>query len=163
MKFVLKFSYLKKTIIAFTALAISIFIIDKSLYPTMVCKGTYSELNKWTSDNNPKDIRVIDDKREEVRWSFLIRRDAIYVNEERFPLYKEFNHKNIHAEKTQFGFKGRYLINFIQHYDYGIEYNNITHQLSVSVEANAPHILDGEVGKDKLRSSFIGDCERRWF
>jgi hypothetical protein len=153
----------KKIILTLAIFSFLIYAIFQALYPTMTCQGTYSNLNKWTSDYDLKDTKIIEDSKVNLAWSFQVRRDAIYINDERFPLFKELNYKNVHAWKTQTGFSGRRLGNFIQHRDYSFEYNNITKQLSVVVLADGPHILEKEVGKDKLKANFVGICERKWF
>lgn len=163
MKNIINIKISKKIFILFSILSASIYCVYHILYPTMICRGSYSKLNKWTSDYNSADVKIIEDNKVDVSWSLLIRRDALYINEDRFPLFKELNYKNIHAEKTQFGYRGKYQTNMIQQWDYSFEYNNITNQLSASVSAAGFHILDGKGGKDKLKATFVGVCERKWF
>ncbi len=153
---------LSSYLIIFLSITTGVYLAYQLIYPTMICKGELNKVRIWTDSSNKSITKLLDDEHTEVVWSLLIRRDAITINDDRFPLYKELSYKNNFAKKTTSGYEGSYSSDYLQHIRYRFSYNQISNQLGVDLTGKGDHILDGYVGKDDLKASFLGICQRKW-
>jgi hypothetical protein len=143
--------------------ALVFFLGNQILYPTYVCDGELNKYIEWTKDYDNKPSKVLEDTKTKVAWSIRFKRGAMLINDDRFPFYKELNQQDNFAKKTPSGYEGGYSVNFIQKYKYQFHFNEISKQLSVTVQAEGPHIIEAGVGRDKGKFEFLGSCEQRWF
>lgn len=140
-----------------------LFISVNTLYPTLICKGEYSKQRDWTSKNKLSTPKKLDDERLNLSYSVLIRRDAITIEKDRFPFYKELSSKNNFAKRDDVGISGGYVNDYIQHQKYNFNYNKITNQLTIELNGHVKHLINDEIGTDVLKVTFLGNCERKWF
>lgn len=154
---------LLKYFIFFVIIICGLYFAYQLIYPTMICKGQLNKVRIWTDSSNKSITKLLDDEHTEANWSLLIRRDALTINDDRFPLYKERSYNNNFAKKTTSGYEGSSSTDYLQHVKYRFSYNQISNQLAVELTGNGDHILDGYVGKDDLKASFLGVCQRKWF
>ena len=156
-----KFLKILISIIIFGSL--SFFLGMNILYPTLICKGEYSKQRDWASKNNLSVPKKLDDERLNLSYSVLIRRDAITIEKDRFPFYKELSSINNFAKRDDVGISGGYVNDYIQHLKYDFNYNKITNQLTIELNGHGKHLIDDEIGTDVLKVTFLGNCKRKWF
>lgn len=92
-----------------------------------------------------------------------IRRGEIYLDNHRFPLYKELNRDNHFAAVTSSGFQGSYISQAVENMAYAFDFNTATQELKIYTHSSGLRFIDGEVGQMKLSAVFTGQCKKRWF
>ena len=130
-------------------------------YPKYVCKGDLLQKVVWW-DSNGIDNEVLLDKKEELLISFLVKRGAILVKEDRFPLYRELNLNSNFAKKTETGYSGSYrqsgLLSATSEFNF--EFNKYTKVLLTSNRAKQQHLYKTRLGEDRAELNFKGFCQR---
>lgn len=152
------------TALVFAVVVLVVGISYHYIYPTLVCEGQRSVTKTWKGGGpNTPVAKVLENGKTQISASFLVRRGAVFFNEDRFPLYKELNRNNRFAEKTAVGYKGSESSeDFILKVERKFEFNKFTSQFSMETFAEGPHILDGDVGVDYVKLTFSGVCHQIW-
>lgn len=155
--------YAGKATVGLILTAAAVYFGWATLYPTYVCPGEVSTYIEWRKDFGDKEPKILQNKTTKISWVLKINRSELFINDDRFPFFKELNGVDNFAKKTQMGFEGGATRDMIQKYDYKFSFNRISDQLTVTIKGEGPHITDDGVGRDKGRSDFIGRCEKKWF
>ena len=92
-----------------------------------------------------------------------IRRGEVYLDNHRFPLYKELNRDNHFAAQTPLGFHGSYTTHAVENMSYAFEFNTAKQSLNIYTQSSGIRFIDGEVGQMKVSAVFTGQCEKPWF
>ncbi len=133
------------------------------LYPTYVCKGEFTNFREWHSHADPNSIKILDNDKMIVYWPLTISRNSIRISETEFPLRPSIKDSKNFAEKTKSGYKGKISVDFIHQIEAEFLFDKTTSQLGFSVTGKGLHLIDGVPGEDRVKSKFIGLCEKKWF
>lgn len=132
------------------------------IYPQRICVGEVTKKIVWKSKLGNEKI-VLKDEKSPLTVSFVIKRGVIYINEDRFPLYKELRGENNIASKSEIGYQGGYS-------QYGIldsesifkfKFNEISSFLYTENNIKALHLYENKEGTDSATLEFIGACSRK--
>ena len=95
--------------------------------------------------------------------SFVIKRGAIYLNEDRFPFYKELSGENNIAIKTEIGYQGEYSkYGFLGGESFfKFKFNEVSSFLYTENDGKALHLYENKEGIDSAKLEFIGACSKK--
>lgn len=129
-------------------------------YPKYVCNGQVRKEILWSGGG--KSDEVLLDKKEALSMSMIVRRGAIYLNEIRFPFYKELTNKSNFAAVTEVGYKGSYeeagLLEGSSEFEF--TFNRYTKVLSTRNKSTQMHFYKGVIGNDRATLEYLGECKR---
>jgi hypothetical protein len=134
-----------------------------ALYPTLSCQGQEQQTRLWTSQGDASSTSATQENRVAQTHRIEIRRGEIYLDNHRFPLYKELNRDNHFAAKTPSGFQGSYTSQAVENMAYAFDFNTATQALKIYTHSSGLRFIDGEMGQMKLSAVFSGQCEKPWF
>ena len=134
-----------------------------ALYPTLSCQGQEQQTRLWTSQGDASSTSATQENRVAQTHRIEIRRGEIYLDNHRFPLYKELNRDNHFAAKTPSGFQGSYTSQAVENMAYAFDFSTATQALKIYTHSSGLRFIDGEVGQMKLSAVFSGQCEKPWF
>lgn len=134
-----------------------------ALYPTLSCQGQEQQTRLWTTQGVESSTSSTQETRVAQTHRIEIRRGEIYLDNHRFPLYKELNRDNHFAAKTPAGFQGSYTSQAVENMAYAFDFNTATQALKIYTHSSGLRFIDGEMGQMKLSAVFSGQCEKPWF
>ena len=134
-----------------------------ALYPTLSCQGQEQQTRLWTTQGDASSTSASQENQVAQTHRIEIRRGEIYLDNHRFPLYKELNRDNHFAAKTPSGFQGSYTSQAVENMAYAFDFNTATQALKIYTHSSGLRFIDGEVGQMKLSAVFSGQCEKPWF
>jgi uncharacterized tellurite resistance protein B-like protein len=134
-----------------------------ALYPTLSCQGQEQQTRLWTTQGDTSSSSSTQENRVAQTHRIEIRRGEIYLDNHRFPLYKELNRDNHFAAKTPEGFQGSYTSQAVENMAYAFDFNTATQALKIYTHSSGLRFIDGEMGQMKLSAVFSGQCEKPWF
>jgi hypothetical protein len=155
--------YLKNiTFILFGFLAIY-YLFNLYIYPQRICNGEVTKKLIWT-DRTTNEKVVLTDEKTPLVISFILKRGAIYLNDDRFPFYKELSSVDNYAKKTEIGYIGSYtqqgLIDHVSNFKFN--FNELTSMLYTENTASGTHLYENRYGSDSLKIDFVGSCSRKF-
>ena len=133
------------------------------LYPTLNCQGQTQQSRYWTTQGEPTSTSVVQENKTSEMHKIEIRRGEVYLDNHRFPLYKELNQDNHFAAQTPVGFHGSYSSHAVENMSYAFEFNAATQALRVFSQSSGTRFIDGEVGQMRVVAVFAGQCSKPWF
>ena len=151
-----------KFLLGILLLGIISYSIFQYIYPQRICAGEITKKIVWTSRISNEKI-ILKDEKSPLTISFVIKRGAIYLNEDRFPFYKELSGENNFASKTEIGYQGEYskygLIGGESFFKF--KFNEVSSILYTENEGKAIHLYENKEGTDSAKLEFIGACSRK--
>lgn len=154
--------YLKYSLGILIFFGIISYSIYQFIYPQRICVGEITKKIVWTSKINNEKI-ILKDEKSPLTISFVIKRGAIYLNEDRFPFYKELSGENNIANKTEVGYQGEYskygLIGSESIFNF--KFNEVSSFLYTENNGKAMHLYENKEGTDSAKLEFIGACSRK--
>jgi len=133
------------------------------LYPSLSCQGQTQQSRFWTTQGEPSSTSVLQENKIPEMHKIEIRRGEVYLDNHRFPLYKELNRENHFAAQTSVGFDGSYTSHAVENISYAFEFNATTQALQVFSQSSGMRFMDGEVGQMRVVTVFTGQCAKPWF
>ena len=156
-----KYSY-RITVMVFAVILI-VYLFDQYFYPQRICSGEVTKKRIW-KDGVTHEQKILDDEKTSLAISFTFKRGAIYLNDDKFPLYKELSGVNNFAEKTESGYKGEYSQYGILHQEslFKFSFNEVTSMLYTENSAKGMHVYENKMGDDYSIINFVGTCKRKF-
>ena len=133
------------------------------IYPTMVCQGQAHQRQTFATEGDLTAATLIEDQHIFERHLLQIRRGEININNQRFPLYKEWSSSNHFAQQTNAGFAGSFSSHMVDRMTYAFEYNQKSGELSIKTSSEGVRYFNGATGRSEVFSNFKGRCDNRWF
>ena len=134
-----------------------------ALYPTLSCQGQAQQSRLWTAEADGTSSVVAQENQVAETHRIEIRRGEVYLDNHRFPLYKELNRDNHFAAQTPLGFHGSYTTHAVENMSYAFEFNTANQSLNIYTQSSGIRFIEGEVGQMKVSAVFTGQCEKPWF
>jgi hypothetical protein len=134
-----------------------------AIYPSLNCQGQTQQSRFWTTPEEPGSTSVMQENKTTEMHKLEIRRGEVYLDNHRFPLYKELNRDNHFAAQTPVGFHGSYTTHAVESMSYAFEFNAQTQALRVFSQSSGMRFIDGEVGQMRVVAVFAGQCSKPWF
>ena len=132
------------------------------VYPSLICQGQVLESRFWTTEGDANSTSLTQENRLAESHRIEIRRGEVYLDNHRFPLYKELNKDNHFAAQTPVGFHGSYTTHAVENMSYAFEFNTRSQSLQVFTQSSGVRFIDGDVGQTKVIAVFTGQCEKPW-
>lgn len=132
-------------------------------YSQRICSGEVTKKIVWTNSSSNEKIILTDEKTPLVI-SLIFKRGAIYLNDDRFPLYKELSGVDNFAKKTESGYVGQYSQHGLlgQQSNFNFRFNELTSMVYTENSASGRHIYENKDGTDSLKIEFVGSCKRKF-
>jgi uncharacterized tellurite resistance protein B-like protein len=134
-----------------------------AIYPSLNCQGQTQQSRFWTTPGEAGSTSVMQENKMTEMHKLEIRRGEVYLDNHRFPLYKELNRDNHFAAQTPVGFHGSYTSHAVESMSYAFEFNAQTQALRVFSQSSGMRFIDGEVGQMRVVAVFVGQCSKPWF
>jgi hypothetical protein len=134
-----------------------------AIYPSLNCQGQTQQSRFWTTPGEAGSTSVMQENKMTEMHKLEIRRGEVYLDNHRFPLYKELNRDNHFAAQTPVGFHGSYTSHAVESMSYAFEFNAQTQALQVFSQSSGMRFIDGEVGQMRVVAVFAGQCSKPWF
>jgi hypothetical protein len=134
-----------------------------AIYPSLNCQGQTQQSRFWTTPGESGSTSVMQENKMTEMHKLEIRRGEVYLDNHRFPLYKELNRDNHFAAQTPVGFHGSYTSHAVESMSYAFEFNAQTQALRVFSQSSGMRFIDGEVGQMRVVAVFAGQCSKPWF
>ena len=134
-----------------------------AIYPSLNCQGQTQQSRFWTTPGESGSTSVMQDNKITEMHKLEIRRGEVYLDNHRFPLYKELNRDNHFAAQTPVGFHGSYTSHAVESMSYAFEFNAQSQALRVFSQSSGMRFIDGEVGQMRVVAVFAGQCSKPWF
>ena len=162
-KMIISKQNLIKATLFIIALTVIFYLLNQILYPQRVCSGEVTQKLVWT-DNTTNERKILIDEKKPLLISFVFKRGAIYLNDDRFPLYKELSGVDNFAQKTESGYSGQYSQQGLlgQESNFTFRFNELTSMLFTENQAKGMHIYENKDGSDSLKIEFAGNCSRKF-
>ena len=128
------------------------------IYPTLVCQGQVQQSRFWTAEGSTNSTALTQDNRQSEMHRIEIRRGEVYLDNHRFPLYKELNQDNHIAAQTPKGFQGSYTTHAVENMSYAFDFNTRTQVLQLFTQLSGVRFIDGDVGQMRVVAVFAGQC-----
>jgi uncharacterized tellurite resistance protein B-like protein len=134
-----------------------------AIYPSLNCQGQTQQSRFWTTPGEAGSTSVMQENKMTEMHKLEIRRGEVYLDNHRFPLYKELNRDNHFAAQTPVGFHGSFTSHAVESMSYAFEFNAQTQALRVFSQSSGMRFIDGEVGQMRVVAVFAGQCSKPWF
>jgi hypothetical protein len=134
-----------------------------AIYPSLNCQGQTQQSRFWTTPGESGSTSVMQENKMTEMHKLEIRRGEVYLDNHRFPLYKELNRDNHFAAQTPVGFHGSYTSHAVESMSYAFEFNAQTQALRVFSQSSGMRFIEGEVGQMRVVAVFAGQCSKPWF
>jgi uncharacterized tellurite resistance protein B-like protein len=134
-----------------------------AIYPSLNCQGQTQQSRFWTTPGESGSTSVMQENKMTEMHKLEIHRGEVYLDNHRFPLYKELNRDNHFAVQTPVGFHGSYTSHAVESMSYAFEFNAQTQALRVFSQSSGMRFIDGEVGQMRVVAVFAGQCSKPWF
>jgi hypothetical protein len=132
-------------------------------YPSLSCQGQTQQSRFWTTQGELGSTSLVQENTITEMHKIEIRRGEVYLDNHRFPLYKELNQDNHFAAQTPVGFHGSYTSHAVENMSYAFEFNSESQALRVFSQSSGMRFIDGEVGQMRVVAVFAGQCSKPWF
>ena len=132
-------------------------------YPSLSCQGQTQQSRFWTTQGELGSTSLVQENAITEMHKIEIRRGEVYLDNHRFPLYKELNQDNHFAAQTPVGFHGSYTSHAVENMSYAFEFNSESQALRVFSQSSGMRFIDGEVGQMRVVAVFAGQCSKPWF
>lgn len=149
-------------LLAFFSLPAVIFGRD-FLYPSQICHGVGQLERKWALQGSDNPSKVVHEESVSLTHSIRFSASQIWVDGQRFPLYKELNQTSHFAETTPQGVKGSFNTQGIAKTRYAFAYEQATQELRIDMQSSGLGTEEGQVGLVEENTSFTGRCSSHWF
>lgn len=149
-------------LLAFFSLPAVIFGRD-FLYPSQTCHGVGQLERKWALQGSDNPSKVVHEESVSLTHSIRFSASQIWVDGQRFPLYKELNQTSHFAETTPQGVKGSFNTQGIAKTRYAFAYEQATQELRIDMQSSGLGTEEGQVGLLEENTSFTGRCSSHWF
>jgi hypothetical protein len=133
------------------------------IYPMQTCQGLGLQERKWMTEMGGVDSVVLNEQSQPMSHSIKFSQTQVWVDGQRFPLYKELNQTSHFAVTTPGGIKGYFNSQGIETMRYAFEYENKSQLLRIDVQSFGMSSIDGKDGLIQENSSFLGKCASQWF
>jgi hypothetical protein len=154
--------YFKYSLVILIFLGVIYYSIYQYIYPQRICVGEITKKIVWTNKISKEKI-ILKDEKSPLTISFVIKRGAIYLNEDRFPFYKELSGENNIAIKTEIGYQGEYSkYGFLGGESFfKFKFNEVSSFLYTENDGKALHLYENKEGIDSAKLEFIGACSKK--
>ena len=132
------------------------------IYPSHNCQGQEQQTRLWTTQGDASLASATQETQAAQAHRIEIRRGEIFLDNHRFPFYKELNQDNHFATKTSSGFHGSYTSHAVENMVYAFDFNTATQALKIYTQSSGMRFIDGEVGQMRVSAVFSGQCENPW-
>ena len=132
------------------------------IYPSHNCQGQEQQTRLWTTQGDASLASATQETQEAQAHRIEIRRGEIFLDNHRFPFYKELNQDNHFATQTSSGFHGSYTSHAVENMVYAFDFNTATQALKIYTQSSGMRFIDGEVGQMRVSAVFSGQCENPW-
>lgn len=133
-----------------------------AIYPSLNCQGHEQQTRLWTAQGDASLASATQETQLAKAHRIEIRRGEIFLDNHRFPLYKELNQDNHFASQTSSGFHGSYTSHAVENMFYAFDFNTATQALKIYTQSSGLRFIDGEVGQMRVSAVFSGQCENPW-
>jgi hypothetical protein len=133
-----------------------------AIYPSHSCQGHEQQTRLWTPQGDASLASATQETQLAQAHRIEIRRGEIFLDNHRFPLYKELNQDNHFASQTSSGFHGSYTSHAVENMFYAFDFNTATQALKIYTQSSGLRFIDGEVGQMRASAVFSGQCENPW-
>lgn len=132
------------------------------IYPSHNCQGYEQQTRLWTNQGDASLASATHETQAAQAHRIEIRRGEIFLDNHRFPFYKELNQDNHFATQTSSGFHGSYTSHAVENMVYAFDFNTATQALKIYTQSSGMRFIDGEVGQMRVSAVFSGQCENPW-
>ena len=132
------------------------------IYPSHNCQGQEQQTRLWTTQGDASLASATQETQAAQAHRIEIRRGEIFLDNHRFPFYKELNQDNHFATQTSSGFHGSYTSHAVENMVYAFDFNTATQALKIYTQSSGMRFIDGEVGQMRVSAVFSGQCENPW-
>ena len=132
------------------------------IYPSHNCQGHEQQTRLWTTQGDASLASATQETQVAQAHRIEIRRGEIFLDNHRFPFYKELNQDNHFATQTSSGFHGSYTSHAVENMVYAFDFNTATQALKIYTQSSGIRFIDGEVGQMRVSAVFSGQCENPW-
>jgi len=132
------------------------------IYPSHNCQGYEQQTRLWTNQGDTSLASATQETQAAQAHRIEIRRGEIFLDNHRFPIYKELNQDNHFATQTSSGFHGSYTSHAVENMVYAFDFNTATQTLKIYTQSSGLRFIDGEVGQMRVSAVFSGQCENPW-
>ena len=132
------------------------------IYPSHNCQGYEQQTRLWTNQGDTSLASATQETQAAQAHRIEIRRGEIFLDNHRFPIYKELNQDNHFATQTSSGFHGSYTSHAVENMVYAFDFNTATQTLKIYTQSSGLRFIDGEVGQMRVSAVFSGQCESPW-
>lgn len=132
------------------------------IYPSHNCQGHEQQTRLWTTQGDVSLASATQETQAAQAHRIEIRRGEIFLDNHRFPFYKELNQDNHFATQTSSGFHGSYTSHAVENMVYAFDFNTATQALKIYTQSSGMRFIDGEVGQMRVSAVFSGQCENPW-
>jgi uncharacterized tellurite resistance protein B-like protein len=133
------------------------------LYPSQTCHGVGQLERKWALQGSDNPSTVVHEESVSLTHSIRFSASQIWVDGQRFPLYKELNQTSHFAETTPKGVKGSFNTQGIAKIRYAFAYEQATQELRIDMQSSGLGTEEGQVGWVEENISFTGRCSSHGF
>jgi uncharacterized tellurite resistance protein B-like protein len=133
------------------------------LYPSQICHGVGQLERKWTPQGSDKSPTLLNEESVALSHRIQFSPSQVWVDGQRFPLYKELNQTSHTAESTATGVKGHFNTQGIAKTRYAFVYDQAIQELRIDMQSSGLGSVEGKVGSLEENTSFIGRCANDWF
>lgn len=133
------------------------------LYPSQICHGVGQLERKWTPQGTDKSPTLLNEESVALSHRIQFSPSQVWVDGQRFPLYKELNQTSHTAESTATGVKGHFNTQGIAKTRYAFVYDQAIQELRIDMQSSGLGSVEGKVGSLEENTSFIGRCANDWF
>jgi hypothetical protein len=132
------------------------------IYPSHNCQGYEQQTRLWTTQGDASLASATQETQVAQAHRIEIRRGEIFLDNHRFPFYKELNQDNHFATQTSSGFHGSFTSHAVENRVYAFDFNTATQALKIYTQSSGMRFIDGEVGQMRVSAVFSGQCENPW-
>ena len=132
------------------------------IYPSHNCHGLEQQTRLWSTQGDSSLASATQETQLTQAHRIEIRRGEIFLDNHRFPFYKELNQDNHFAAQTASGFHGSYTSHSVENMVYAFDFNTATQALKIYTQSSGLRFIDGEVGQMRVSAVFSGQCENPW-
>jgi hypothetical protein len=133
------------------------------LHPSQICHGTGQLERKWMEHGSDKPAVLLNEESVSLSHSIQFSPSQVWLDGQRFPLYKELNQSSHVAETTSSGVKGSFYTHGIAKTRYTFVYDQAIQELRIDSQSTGMGSLEGRVGWLEENTSFTGRCASDWF
>ena len=118
---------------------------------------------KWMLQVEGAESTVMNEQAHPMSHTIRFSQTQVWVDDQRFPFYKELNPTNHFALTSSRGTKGSFSSQGIETKRYAFEYDAKSQQLRIDIQSYGMSSIGGKDGLIQENSSFLGQCASQWF